>query len=670
MIARVLETESRARLGETLEDIEHLLGRDVELPPELAHVGDAARAYARVADLDLARPTEGMGFVRQIGAGHRGQQRAALRTHHAEHGDARGDIGRGAVQRRVIVQVAGQPSEIAGLADRRSDDEVARLGEPRDGEVGLDAAAIVEPLRVDDAAHRHIHLAGREAVEHRTGVPALDEVLGEAGLVEERDIVAHRAALGARVLEPVLAAVGVFVLRLDAGWREPVRALPARGLAHAGARGDQAVVQRRAARAARRPVLVVRPVHRVEQPQRLDRAVAQVAAVRLERLRAPDVDIGEVHRRPSVADPIGDDLAGATARGDADRVEARRDEEVTDLGRLTDVVAVVRREALGPVEEELDAGIGEHRNATHRGLEDRLEVLGVLGQRIEAERLRDAVHAPGLGDGLEAADEQLAGVLLVVRTFVVDAQHRQVRRYALDGLGDDVEMLRGVQRDRDPRRTAELPRPHAGADDDRIRRDVTRLGVDADRPPLLDADARDLRVLEDLGAAHARAAREGLRRVDGVGLTVLADEDAADEVAHLEQRPPLADLGRREQIDLETEGLAHRGAAMELLEPRRRLRDADRAVLLEARRLPRLGLERAVELGGVLGELRQVARGAQLADETRRVPGRTAGELLAFEQDDIGDADLRQVVGDRAAGHAAADDDHVRMAGQGHRVSA
>jgi elongation factor G len=42
----------------------------------------------------------------------------------------------------------------------------------------------------------------------------------------------------------------------------------------------------------------------------------------------------------------------------------------------------------------------------------------------------------------------------------------------------------------------------------------------------------------------------------------------------------------------------------------------------------------------------------------------------ALEQDDVGDADLRQMIGDRPAGHSAADDDHVGMTGEGHRLSA
>jgi hypothetical protein len=39
------------------------------------------------------------------------------------------------------------------------------------------------------------------------------------------------------------------------------------------------------------------------------------------------------------------------------------------------------------------------------------------------------------------------------------------------------------------------------------------------------------------------------------------------------------------------------------------------------------------------------------------MPGRAAGELLALKQQDVGPAEPGEVIGDRAAGDAAADDD-------------
>ena len=54
-------------------------------------------------------------------------------------------------------------------------------------------------------------------------------------------------------------------------------------------------------------------------------------------------------------------------------------------------------------------------------------MVDILGQLVEAEILRDAGHAPGLGHRLEGAEHHLAGVLLVVGAFVRHPQHRQAR---------------------------------------------------------------------------------------------------------------------------------------------------------------------------------------------------------------------------------------------------
>ena len=49
----------------------------------------------------------------------------------------------------------------------------------------------------------------------------------------------------------------------------------------------------------------------------------------------------------------------------------------------------------------------------------------ILGQLVEAEVLGDAVHAPGLGHGLEGTEHHLAGIFLVIGAFVRHAQDRQ-----------------------------------------------------------------------------------------------------------------------------------------------------------------------------------------------------------------------------------------------------
>ncbi len=113
------------------------------------------------------------------------------------------------------------------------------------------------------------------------------------------------------------------------------------------------------------------------------------------------------------------------------------------------MVADIRREALRAAEELQDVGRLEGPHALPGAAQQRLEVLAVDGDFVEAEVLGDAVHAPGPRVRLEDADHQLARVVPVVRDGVVVPHDGQVRVEPLDGVETDVVVLAGTQRDVD-----------------------------------------------------------------------------------------------------------------------------------------------------------------------------------------------------------------------------
>ena len=82
--------------------------------------------------------------------------------------------------------------------------------------------------------------------------------------------------------------------------------------------------------------------------------------------------------------------------------------------------------------------------------------------------------------------------------------------------------------------------------------------------------------------------------------------------------------------------------------------------MFEAGRLAGLGLETAIELGGIFGHLGHALRTAQLAYQSGGVPSGAAGQLTALQQHHVGNAELGQMIGDRATDDAAADDDNPR----------
>ena len=269
VVAGVAQPVRGARRDEYVEHTGRELGGDVQLPAQFAHVGDTAGAHPCVAEVDLTRPAEREGLVgKAVGrrrAGQRLQQVARVGAHHTEHRVRRGDVGghHPRLGGKVILEVA----EVAHLRGRCGHDQVAIGRQPSDGEIGLDAAALVEPLGVDDLADGHGHIVRADPVQHCLGIGAFQLELAERRLLEHADCVAHRMMLCRRVGEPVLLAVGVLVLGLHTLGGEPVGAFPARHLTEARAARRQPIVQRRATNPARRRRLEERPVHRVEQTQ-------------------------------------------------------------------------------------------------------------------------------------------------------------------------------------------------------------------------------------------------------------------------------------------------------------------------------------------------------------------------------------------------------------------
>jgi len=70
--------------------------------------------------------------------------------------------------------------------------------------------------------------------------------------------------------------------------------------------------------------------------------------------------------------------------------------------------------------------------------------------------------------------------------------------------------------------------------------------------------------------------------------------------------------------------------------------------------------ESLVEIGRVGGQARHVVGCPEPADQACGVPGGSAGEGVAFQQDHVGPTKFRQVEGDAGTDDAAADDHDLR----------
>ncbi len=540
-----------------------------------------------------------------------------------------------------------------GAADQQ---ELIRL-EPGDGDVRLVGAAGVEHAGVDGAARLDRDVGGAQVLQHLLGVPAGQQVLGEAGLVEQGDIGAGGSLLGGGPGLPVLLAPGVVDDRAVAFGGEEVGPLPAHLAAEAGAVSGEQVVGRGAAERAGGSQLAVRPGHRVVQAEDLGDPVVQPLVVAVEGGEAADVDAGQVHARLALGDPLGQRAAGAARGRDADGVEAGRDEEVPYLRGLAEDELVVGGEALRAVVEHLQAGLGQRRDPRDRAVHQDREVVPVLLEQLELERVGQLVGGdPGLGLGLEAADEQAADLFLDIGVAVRVAQHRQVAVHPVDLLGDHVEVLGRVQGHGHPGQGADLLGPLAGAVDDNLGLDVALICLDAGDGVVLDGDGGDAGALADRDALVPGAAGQGGGQVGRVGPAVAGQPDRALEVVDLHHRVKLVGALGADQLAVELVGLGGGGGALELGQAVLGAGHGDAAAAPEAGGQAGLPLQALVQLGGVLDQAGAAFRGAQLADQAGRVPGGAAGQLALLEQQHVGPAELGEVVGDAGADHAAADD--------------
>ncbi len=208
------------------------------------------------------------------------------------------------------------------------------------------------------------------------------------------------------------------------------------------------------------------------------------------------------------------------------------------------------------------------------------------------------------------------------------------------------------------RHAADLGREHAARVDDDVGLDVTPVGLDAAHAAVPHLDPGHPRVRVDVGAGLARALGQRVGQQARVEVAVGRQPRGAEHAVDRHQREALERLLGREQLERQPERLRPAGLAAGLLPALLRGREPQAAALDPA------AVERPVELDGVHHHPRQRHRPAQLADEAGRVERRAAGELLAVDQHDVLPAQPREVVGDRTAPHAPADDHAAGGAGE------
>ena len=212
---------------------------------------------------------------------------------------------------------------------------------------------------------------------------------------------------------------------------------------------------------------------------------------------------------------------------------------------------------------------------------------------------------------------------------------------------------------------ADLGGEHAAGVDDDVGADLGPLArlLDghAGHSATFRADRDDPRLRADLRAALARAGGQRVGQPGRIQPAVGRQPDGAEDAVGRHQREAVLRLLRRDEIERQAERLGPARLAPKLLEPLRRRRQAKRPDLVPRRVRARLGGQAPVEVGAVHHHLGERHRAPELADQARRVEGRSGGQFGAFDEDDVGPAALGEVVGDARPADPAADDDGPRV---------
>ena len=195
--------------------------------------------------------------------------------------------------------------------------------------------------------------------------------------------------------------------------------------------------------------------------------------------------------------------------------------------------------------------------------------------------------------------------------------------HSIDLLGDDVEVLGGVERHVDPCQCADGFRPLTCAVHHHLGLDRSAVG---DHPRHSSAglvDTDDAGTFEHLGATGAGPARQRCGDVHRVRRGVPGQPDRTQEILGGEDRVSLLGLVRRDELALEVVGLGGRRCAPQLDHPVLGAGNGHPAASLEAGGQSGLLLQFAVERCRVLDEPSPTFGRPQLSDQTGGVPGRS-----------------------------------------------
>ena len=138
----------RTRTHQGVEYLADMGDGDMELPAELADIGDAQGTDLPAGDGNRADMAEWKASIRYVGIRYLRENIAGPRPHERQRSPVLGDIGQACVKARL--DMIGDPSEVVGAEARARHDIEVIFGEACHGEIALDAAARIQHLGIGE----------------------------------------------------------------------------------------------------------------------------------------------------------------------------------------------------------------------------------------------------------------------------------------------------------------------------------------------------------------------------------------------------------------------------------------------------------------------------------------------------------------------------------------
>jgi hypothetical protein len=229
----------------------------------------------------------------------------------------------------------------------------------------------------------------------------------------------------------------------------------------------------------------------------------------------------------------------------------------------------------------------------------------------------------------------------------------------LDRMGHDVVVLHVRDRRVRADHRGDLPRVTTRRVDDDLRDDRPMLGRDFPLAARAPADPGHPVVAQDRDAEVARALRERVADPGRIAMAVVLRPRRRDHPVGRQVRVQALDLVDPDDVHPEADVPRVPEDALQPRELVRVAREPQTAAPVPADVLPGQGLEPGIELIAVGVDLREVVAAGDARALAGGVPGGTGGQLVLLDDDRVGQAFEREVIGEAGTHDAATDDDDL-----------